>query len=204
MREILFCGKRIDNGCWVSGYHIKDGVTGKHFIAAEGSLLHESDKVGEEGLLNFVAFEVDEDTISVNMDSQWTPVEDRLPEVDVDVEEIIEDDDCPEYIVTVDGASESTVLKYSPDGTWFDENGYTYDVVAWRPLPSPYRPWNGRTDKNIITRIIERLNHLCALNSGCGAIFGNTKEKECYYKGCRDAFEQAIEEIQTIYDRADL
>lgn len=161
-------------------------------------------KSERKDFVTFVAFEVDEDTISVNMDSQWTPVEDRLPEVDVDVEEIIEDDDCPEYIVTVDGASESTVLKYSPDGTWFDENGYTYNVVAWRPLPSPYRPWNGRTDKNIITRIIERLNHLCALNSGCGAIFGNTKEKECYYKGCRDAFEQAIEEIQTIYDRADL
>lgn len=203
MREILFSAKRIDNGRWVCGYHIKDGVTGKHFIVADGSLLHESDKVGEEGLLNFVAFEVDEDTISVNMDSEWTSVEERLPEVDVDVEEIIEDDDCPEYIVTVDGASESTVLKYSPDGTWFDENGYTYDVVAWRPLPGPYRPWKGKTDKNIITIIIERINHLCASNSGCKAIFGNTPEKECYYEGRRDAFERAIEEIQEIYDRAD-
>lgn len=133
----------------------------------------------------------------------WTPVEERLPEAYVGVEEIIEDDDCLEYIVTVDGASESTVLKYSPGGTWFDENGCTYNVVAWRPLPGSYRPWKGKTDKNIITRIIERINHLCALSSGCGAIFGNTKEKECYYKGRRDAFEQAIEEIQTIYDRQD-
>ena len=139
-----------------------------------------------------------------NMNNAWTPVEERLPEVDADIEETIEDDDCPEYIVTIDGASEAAVLKYSPDGTWFDENGYTYDVVAWRPLPGPYRPWKGKTDKNIITRIIERINHLCALNSGCGAIFGNTKEKECYYKGRHDAFEQAIEEIQTIYDRGGL
>lgn len=62
--------------------------------------------------------------------------------VDEDAEETIEDDDCPEYIVTIRGASESTTLKYSPDGTWFDENGYVYDVIAWRPLPEPYRVAN--------------------------------------------------------------
>ena len=70
----------------------------------------------------------------------WISVEERLPEVDEDTEETIEDDDCPEYIVTIRGASESTTLKYSPDGTRFDENGYVYDVIAWRPLPEPYRP----------------------------------------------------------------
>lgn len=74
------------------------------------------------------------------VDDGWIPVEERLPEVDEDTEETIEDDDCPEYIVTIRGASESTTLKYSPDGTWFDENGYVYDVIAWRPLPEPYRP----------------------------------------------------------------
>lgn len=76
MQEILFSAKRIDNGYTVCGYHVKDGVTGKHFIVAEGTMLHESDKVGEEGLLNFVAFEVDEDTISVTGDG-WIPVEKR-------------------------------------------------------------------------------------------------------------------------------
>ena len=70
----------------------------------------------------------------------WIPVKERLPEVDADIEEAIEDDDCPEYNVTIRGASESTTLKYSPDGTWFDDNGYVYDVIAWRPLPEPYRP----------------------------------------------------------------
>lgn len=70
----------------------------------------------------------------------WIPVKERLPEVDEDTEETIEDDDCPEYIVTIRGASESTTLKYSPDGTWFDENGYVYDVIAWRPHPEPYHP----------------------------------------------------------------
>lgn len=73
----------------------------------------------------------------------WIPCDERLPEVDEDIEETIEDDECPEYNVTIKGASEATTLKYSPDGTWFDENGCTYDVIAWRPLPESYRPEKG-------------------------------------------------------------
>ena len=78
--------------------------------------------------------------ICKHMNDGWISVEERMPEVDEDTEETIEDDDCPEYLVTIRGASESTVLKYSPDGAWFDENGYVYDVIAWQPLPEPYRP----------------------------------------------------------------
>ena len=78
--------------------------------------------------------------IRKHMNDGWIPVDDRLPEVDEDTEETIEDDYCPEYIVTIRGASESTVLKYSPNGTWFDDNGNAYDVIAWCPLPEPYRP----------------------------------------------------------------
>ena len=81
-----------------------------------------------------------QDIIRKHMNDGWVSVEERLPEVGEDTEETIEDDDCPEYIVTIRGASESTVLKYSPDGAWFDENGYVYDVIAWRPLPESYRP----------------------------------------------------------------
>lgn len=80
------------------------------------------------------------DFIRKHMNDGWISVEERLPEVDEDTEETIEDDDCPEYIVTIRGASESTTLKYNPDGTWFDENGCIYDVIAWRPLPEPYCP----------------------------------------------------------------
>lgn len=86
------------------------------------------------------------DIIRKHMNDGWIPVEERLPEVDAGTEETIEDDDCPEYIVTIRGASESTVLKYSPDGAWFDENGYVYDVIAWRPLPEPYRPERSKND----------------------------------------------------------
>lgn len=59
----LFRGKRIDNGEWVIGNCIDDGVTGQVFIHAVGNSVNESDKVGEEGCLQFVAFEVAPSTI---------------------------------------------------------------------------------------------------------------------------------------------
>lgn len=66
----------------------------------------------------------------------WIPVEDRLPKVSED----IDDDDCPEFNVTIDGADKATTLKCSSDGAFFDDNGYVYPVTAWQPLPEPYKP----------------------------------------------------------------
>ena len=91
-----------------------------------------------------LAWDYIKDIIRKHMNNGWLPVEERLPEVDEDTEETIEDDYCPEYIVTIRGASESTVLKYSPNGTWFDDNGNAYDVIAWRPLPEPYHAERSR------------------------------------------------------------
>lgn len=59
----LFRGKRIDNGEWVIGNCIDDGVTGQVFIHTVGNSVNESDKVGEEGCLQFLAFEVAPATI---------------------------------------------------------------------------------------------------------------------------------------------
>ena len=59
----LFRAKRIDNGEWVIGNCIDDGVTGQVFIHTVGNSVNESDKVGEEGCLQFVAFEVAPATI---------------------------------------------------------------------------------------------------------------------------------------------
>ena len=76
--------------------------------------------------------------IRKHMNDGWIPVEERLPEVSRTPEE---DDECPEFNVTIRRAEEATTLKYSPaDDTWFDDNGCVYDVIAWRPLPEPYRP----------------------------------------------------------------
>lgn len=77
--------------------------------------------------------------IRKHMNDGWIPVEEGLPEVPDD----IEDEYCPEFNVTIKGASCATTLKYSPDGTWFDDSGQVYVVIAWRPLPEPYRPEKG-------------------------------------------------------------
>ena len=77
-----------------------------------------------------------ENIIRKHMNDGWIPVEERLPEVPDD----IEDEYCPEFNVTIKGASRATTLKYSPDGTWFDDSGQVYVVIAWQPLPEPYRP----------------------------------------------------------------
>ena len=144
MQEILFSAKRIDNGYTVCGYHVKDGVTGKHFIVAEGSMLHESDKVGEEGLLNFVAFEVDEDTISVTGDG-WIPVDERLPEEKQSV--LVQWEKYDRHL--------DVTLTYL-DVMWLDDteeqvfetiNGVPNGkVIVWRPLPESYR--QERSEKN--------------------------------------------------------
>ena len=148
MQEILFSAKRIDNGQTVCGYHVKDGVTGKHFIVAEGSMLHESDKVGEEGLLNFVAFEVNEDTISVTGDG-WIPVDERLPEVFGKYWATIRYDDgriSEPVVVNFQGVKQKYVVD-TPNGreyeTWgIDSAFHGSRVIAWREyyIPEAYRP----------------------------------------------------------------
>lgn len=65
----------------------------------------------------------------------WIPVEERLPEVP----EGLADEYCPEFNVTIKGAERTTTLKYSWDGTWFDDNGNVYNVIAWQLLPEPYK-----------------------------------------------------------------
>lgn len=65
----------------------------------------------------------------------WIPCSERLPEVP----EGIEDDYCPEFNVTIKGADKATTLKFAPNGTWFDDSGEVYNVIAWKPLPEPYR-----------------------------------------------------------------
>ena len=75
------------------------------------------------------------DIIRKHMNDGWIPVEERLPEVPDDME----DEYCPEFNVTIKGASRATTLKYSPDGAWFDDSGQVYVVIAWRPLPDLYK-----------------------------------------------------------------
>lgn len=79
--------------------------------------------------------EVIEEIIRKHMNGGWIPVKERLPEVQED----LEDDDCPEFNVMIDSLGIVSTLRYSPDGSWFDGSGEVYEVIAWQPLPEPYR-----------------------------------------------------------------
>lgn len=59
----LYRAKRTDNGEWVAGCFLIDYITGQYFIHACGNSVNESDKIGEEGCMRFVAFEVDPATL---------------------------------------------------------------------------------------------------------------------------------------------
>lgn len=74
--EILFRGKCIsDDSClkgkWLEGNPLRDGHTGKYYIHRD-NCLNESDNVVKEGLLRFVAYEIDPETIC-----QYTSLIDR-------------------------------------------------------------------------------------------------------------------------------
>lgn len=71
-----------------------------------------------------------------NVGGKWIPVSERLPEVPEGTEDFY----CPEFNVTIKGADKATTLRFAPDGTWFDDSGEVYCVIAWKPLPGPYRP----------------------------------------------------------------
>ena len=65
----------------------------------------------------------------------WIPVSERLPKVP----EGTEDEYCPEFNVTIKDVDKATTLKFAPDGTWFDNSGEVYSVIAWQPLPEGYK-----------------------------------------------------------------
>lgn len=75
---------------------------------------------------SFTATFLAKDIIRKHMNDGWIPVEERIPEVPDDME----DEYCPEFNVTIKGASRATTLKYSPDGAWFDDSGQVYVVIA--------------------------------------------------------------------------
>ena len=122
---------------------IKDGNRKENLYAKyppkdeQGKSLNGYSQGYEDGTDNF--YNVMVDIIRKHMNDGWIPVEERLPEVPDDME----DEYCPEFNVTIKGASRATTLKYSPDGAWFDDSGQVYVVIAWRPLPDLYRSEKG-------------------------------------------------------------
>lgn len=92
----LFRGKRTDNGEWITGNLIEDGVTGKVYIHAIGNSVNESDRVGEEGYLRFIAYEVDPLTVC-----QCTGLTDKNGKLiwENDIVSVIREDGFIEYAI---------------------------------------------------------------------------------------------------------
>lgn len=80
---------------------------------------------------------------------KWIPCSDRLPKeppqilTTEELECMVEDGILQECIVTMYGAKKSTMLYYAGNGEWYDPvTEEFYDVIAWQPLPEPYKPNN--------------------------------------------------------------
>lgn len=70
-REILYRGKRIDNGEWVFGNRLYDDISGKQYIIPFGNI-EESEMRGHEGCCYCVGFEIIPETIG-----QYTGLKDK-------------------------------------------------------------------------------------------------------------------------------
>lgn len=68
----------------------------------------------------------------------WIPVKERLPNEEEFMEAYRRNAYAAEFIVMIKGATLPTTL-YFKNGSWTDMKGNYYNVVAWQPLPEPYK-----------------------------------------------------------------
>lgn len=85
-----------------------------------------------------------EDIIRKHMNDGWIPVEERLPEDDVNVLITYADIDDDQYVgidITNYGYAYlgGNKLDFKEWRSPFEYFGSNYKVVAWRPLPEPYK-----------------------------------------------------------------
>lgn len=68
----------------------------------------------------------------------WIPVSERLPNEEEFIKSYCRNRYAAEFIVMIKGATKPTTLYYR-NGIWADEENTHYNVIAWQPLPEPYR-----------------------------------------------------------------
>ena len=79
-----------------------------------------------------------EDAKDTNVPSNWIPCSERLPN-EIEFQEVYcRNQYAAEFLVTIKGATRPTTL-YFKNNSWFDEQRDYYKVVAWQPLPAPYK-----------------------------------------------------------------
>lgn len=78
------------------------------------------------------------DATDTNVPSNWMPCSERLPNEIEFQEAYCRNQYAVEFLVTIKGATRPTTL-YFKNNSWFDEQRNYYKVVAWQPLPAPYK-----------------------------------------------------------------
>lgn len=73
-----------------------------------------------------------------NVLSNWIPCSERLPNEEEFIKAYCRNSYAAEFIVMIKGATLPTTL-YFKNGSWTDMKGNYYNVVAWQPLPEPYK-----------------------------------------------------------------
>lgn len=68
----------------------------------------------------------------------WIPCSERLPNEEKFIKAYCRNSYAAEFIVMIKGATLPTTL-YFKNGSWTDMKGNYYNVVAWQPLPEPYK-----------------------------------------------------------------
>jgi len=68
----------------------------------------------------------------------WISVEEGLPNKREFQEAYCRNHYAAEFIVMIEGATRPTTL-YFKNNSWFDEERNYYKVIAWQPLPEPYK-----------------------------------------------------------------
>ena len=66
---------------------------------------------------------------------QWTPVTERLPDKELWEYQKKYNQDNMEVLVMIKGAKEPTTLYYGDDGDFNDDEGNSWLVTHWMPLP---------------------------------------------------------------------
>ena len=104
------------------------------------------DQVANDTAEAFIeAYKECQDIIRKHMNDRWISVEDRLPEDDVNVLITYADIDDDQYVgidITNYGYAYlgGNKLDYKEWRSPFEYFKTYYKVIAWRPLPEPYRP----------------------------------------------------------------
>lgn len=87
------------------------------------------------------------------MNDGWIPVQDKLPEDDVDVlitYADIDDENYTDICITTYGYAYlgGNKLDFKEWRIPFEYFRSNYKVIAWQPLPEPYRPERSRENEN--------------------------------------------------------